>query len=112
MNTINVIFPYLHHGAWVFDDASRGLDKEPFIAGMPAMINHFTAEIPTADTGFQLTFSAQPFPTAQAFLTKECDADGGAWYVVGNFRGWLCPALLKYFDTPPNEIHFACEVML
>ena len=32
MNSLMVISPYKHHGMWVFDDPSVGLDKEPFIA--------------------------------------------------------------------------------
>jgi hypothetical protein len=29
MNAINVIFPYKHHGMWVFDDSRVGLVQEP-----------------------------------------------------------------------------------
>ena len=31
MNNINYIYSYVHNGAWVFDDESRELDKEPFV---------------------------------------------------------------------------------
>jgi hypothetical protein len=32
MNAINVIWPYKHHGMWVFDDARVGLVQEPFVS--------------------------------------------------------------------------------
>jgi hypothetical protein len=33
MNAINVIWPYKHHGMWVFDDARVALVQEPFVSG-------------------------------------------------------------------------------
>jgi hypothetical protein len=30
---------------------------------------------------------------------------GGNWYHINGKEGWLCPALLKYFDTAPREIY-------
>jgi hypothetical protein len=38
-NAIMVIAPYRHEGTWVFDDPSAGLVKEPFVAGIPEMID-------------------------------------------------------------------------
>jgi hypothetical protein len=65
MNSINVIFPYKHHGMWVFDDERVGLVKEPFVAGADTMIDRVVADIPDADKGFTLIFSASPFPGHQ-----------------------------------------------
>ena len=62
MNAINVIAPYKHHGMWVFDDPRVGLNQEPFVAGADAMIDRVVADIPNADKGFTLIFSATPFP--------------------------------------------------
>ena len=38
-NQIQVISPYWHAGTWVFDDPATGLVQEPFVAGVPDMIN-------------------------------------------------------------------------
>src|SRR5688572_7807721 len=61
-NSIMVIRPYWDHGTWVFDDAAAGLTREPFVAGIPEMINTLVKDIPNARNGFRLTFSASPFP--------------------------------------------------
>ena len=53
-NSIMTIAPYRHNGTWVFDDLSAGLVKEPFIAGVPEMIDVLIKDIPDADAGFRL----------------------------------------------------------
>jgi len=68
-NSILVLAPYKYAGTWVFDDRDRGLTKEPFVAGIPAMMDNLTTNIPHADQGFRLLFSAAPFPGYQARLT-------------------------------------------
>jgi hypothetical protein len=110
-NSIMVIAPYLYRGAWVFDDPSKGLDKEPFIAGIPEMIVDITRHIPGARNGFRLLFSASPFPGAQAELDLAGEESGGAWYTQAgtSHRGWLCPALFKYFDKAPEHIYVKAE---
>ncbi len=60
-NAIMVIAPYRHQGTWVFDDASAGLVQEPFVAGVPEMIDVLVKDIPEADEGFRLLFSAKSF---------------------------------------------------
>lgn len=59
-NSILVIFPYRYQGTWVFDDERVGLVQEPFIEGMPEMIDIFVQDIPNAAQGFKLLFSATP----------------------------------------------------
>lgn len=61
-NALFVIAPYKHAGTWVFDDPAVGLRREPFVAGVPRMIDDMVKEIPDADKGFRLIFSAQEFP--------------------------------------------------
>ena len=61
-NSILVIEPYRYAGTWVFDDPSVGLVREPFVAGIPGMIDKLVSDIPDANNGFRLTFSAVPFP--------------------------------------------------
>lgn len=64
-NQIFVIAPYWHAGTWVFDDEKRQLDKEPFVMGIPEMIDDLVQDIPNARAGFRLLFSAAPFPGYQ-----------------------------------------------
>ena len=53
---------------WVFDDEKTGLMQEPFVSGMPEMIDILTHEIQNAARGFKLLFSDKPFPGYQAEL--------------------------------------------
>lgn len=39
-NSILIIAPYRYEGTWVFDDPNVGLVREPFVAGVPEMIDH------------------------------------------------------------------------
>jgi hypothetical protein len=56
-NALLVIAPYRHAGTWVFDDPSAGLVREPFVAGVPEMIDVLVRDIPSATNGFRLLFS-------------------------------------------------------
>src|SRR5688572_14638590 len=38
-NSMMVIAPYWQIGTWVFDDSATGLVREPFVAGVPEMID-------------------------------------------------------------------------
>jgi len=62
MNSIMVIHPYKSEEMWVFDDEKVGLLKEPFVAGADRIIDQMVANIPNAEAGFSLLFSARPFP--------------------------------------------------
>ena len=111
LNTLLVIVPYRHAGTWVFDDASRGLNKEPFVAGIPELIDKLVADIPNARKGFRLTFSAQEFPGYDDKLVWKRKEASGNWYFSEKFQaeGWLCPALLKFFEQAPKEIYVNAE---
>jgi hypothetical protein len=110
-NAMTTIHPYLDRGDWVFDDASVGLTREPFVFGMPEMIDEFVKNIPSARHGFKLYFSAQPFPGFQASLTWVREEYEGNWYLWDSSEkeGWLCPALFKYFDKAPQKIYCKAE---
>jgi hypothetical protein len=107
MNAINVISPYKHHGMWVFDDARVGLHQEPFVAGADTMIDKAVAGIPDAEHGFMLVFSAVAFPGHQITLQWRRNDGAGDWYYSPELasEGWLCPALLKYFERAPKTIY-------
>ena len=112
-NNIFIIAPYYSMGTWVFDDPSVGLVREPFVSGIPTMIDAFVAEIPNAREGFRLLFSAGPFPGYQEKLTLVREEHGGNWYrsESQDREGWLCPALFKYFDDAPEELYVKPEAL-
>ena len=86
-NTIQVISPYRDHGTWVFDDPNAGLVREPFVSGVPEMIDRLVRDIPNAELGFRLLFSAGPFPGYQAKFART-RAEGGLNFVRGA-QNWL-----------------------
>ena len=111
MNSLFVIAPYKYEGMWVFDDERAGLVREPFVAGIDTMIDLMVKEIPDADRGFRLVFSASPFPGHNIRLEWRRSEDGGNWYFAPKLgiEGWLCPALFKYFDAAPKELYGKVE---
>lgn len=110
-NSLLVIEPYKTAGTWVFDDPRLGLNKEPFVAGIPELIDHLVSDIPNADKGFRLIFSAHPFPAYDTKIVWRREGSGGNWYYSEQYKaeGWLCPALFKYFRRAPREIYVKAE---
>lgn len=107
MNSMLAIHPYKHEGLWVFDDEKVGLIQEPFVSGADIIIETLVKDIPNAEKGFTLIFSAQPFPGHQAKFDWVREDSGGHWYYneALDLEGWLCPALFKYFETAPANIY-------
>ena len=112
-NAILIIKPYWYNETWVFDDKRVNLYQEPFVAGIPEMINHITKGIPNAKNGFRLLFSANSFPGYQMKLIWLREETGGNWYYLEDLKieGWLCPALFKYYKKAPKEIYAKAEAM-
>ena len=110
-NIIMAIEPYWYMDTWLFDDESEGLDKEPFVQGVPEMIDTLVRGIPNARNGFRLFFSSKPFSGYQEELIQVREEYGGYWYLVKDrgVEGCLCPALFKYIDTPPESIYVKAE---
>jgi hypothetical protein len=110
-NSILVIAPYRYNGTWVFDDERAGLVREPFVAGVPEMIDVLVKDIPNAADGFRLTFAAQPFPGYQKKLTWLRGDMGGNYYQLDDppMEGWLCPALMKYYEQAPAELYVKAD---
>lgn len=107
MNSLLVISPYKHADLWVFDDERVGLHKEPFVSGADKIMDLLSSEIPDAERGFALIFSAHPFPGYNARFVRGRSEHGGTWYTwpERSVEGWLCPALFKYFPAAPPEIY-------
>jgi hypothetical protein len=112
-NQIQIISPYWLHGTWVFDDPATGLVQEPFVSGVPEMIDDLVADIPDARQGFRLLFSSGPFPGFQRKLTWHREEFGGNWYKADEppMEGWLCPALFRYFEAAPAELYVRAEAL-
>ena len=110
-NQIQVIAPYWCAGTWVFDDPSTDLVGEPFVSGIPEMINDLVQDIPNARQGFRLLFSPSPFPGFQRRLEWVREEMEGNWYRADKpaSEGWLCPALFKYFEAAPRELFVKAE---
>jgi hypothetical protein len=106
-NAIRVIHPYRWNGLWVFDDPDVGLVREPFVAGMPEIIDYLVRDIPDAGLGFNMLWSDRPFPGAKLVLEREREQEGGNWYrwIETGAQGWLCPALLLYFNPAPKRLY-------
>jgi len=109
VNAINLIAPYRLHGMWVFDDARRGLVEEPFVGGADQMIDRVVADLPSPEAGFVMMFSADPFPGSRIVLEwRRAEGAGNVYYAPElDAEGWLCPALLRYFEAPPPMLHVA-----
>jgi hypothetical protein len=115
---ILTLYPYLYPGTtcWVFDDARTGLKEEAFVEGTSEMISRVVEgkKIPRAAKGFRLTFSDQPFDGHDVErLWLRGDDESGNWYegdVLGEYmENWLCPALLLYFEQPPQRLYVRCD---
>jgi hypothetical protein len=106
MNSVLVIHPYKYEGVWVFDDPKVGLVQEPFVSGADVIIDRMVVDIPNANAGVTILFSARPFPSYQFEFEWRREEFGGNWYFspAHNLEGWLCPALFKYFESAPERI--------
>lgn len=105
MNALMQISAYRKNGGWSFDDASVGLVAEPFVAGIPDMIDILADKCGAVDR-VVLTFGVEAFPGANCRLDRIREEFGGNWYrwAERGMDGWLCPALFLYFPTAPEVI--------
>jgi len=121
-NAMLIIMPYRYGDTWVFDDEDVGLTKEPFVLGIPEMIDLMVDKIPNASNGFRLLFSRAAFPLYDAELQWLRAEFGGNWYQLAKMRvdgnlvdppkpmeGWLCPNLYQYFEQAPQAIYLKAE---
>jgi hypothetical protein len=110
-NAIMVIAPYWYNGTWVFDDPDAGLKREPFVAGVPEMIDLLVKDIPESKDGFRLTFAANPFPGFQKKLTWLRGDSGGNYYKLDDppMEGWICPAMFRYYKSAPQALYIKAE---
>lgn len=115
-NALMTLRPYKWGHMWVFDDPAVGLRKEPFVNGVPEILEDILDQHDVdGEDGFYLTFSATPFPGAQRELVWVEEESGGNWYETTAadgetpMEGWLCPALFKYYDEAPDKLYAKVE---
>jgi hypothetical protein len=120
-NSMLTIQLYRFAGTWAFTDEARELMHEPFVLGMPKIIDKVLKDNNIVSDQPKILFSAKPFPFHQGYLHYKNFESGGVWYdlfsrtnedkkyVNQNLTGWLCPATLKYFPVHPEYIYFKLE---
>ena len=74
-----ILHPYFHRGSWVFDDEYTGLVKEPFVAGVPEVLEILLDKQKIVDPkkGFSLIFSETAFPEQLQRISRE--PEKGTW---------------------------------
>lgn len=110
-NALMSIKIYRYCDTWAFTDLNRDLKDEPFVCGMPEIIDYFIENFsdPAKET-HRIIFAAQNFPYSHGKLIKGEMELGGAWYSYKNsMKGWLCPATLKFFKEHPDELYLKFE---
>jgi len=106
-NAVFSIRPYRWQNMWVFDDERVGLVKEPFVMGIPEIIDKAVAHLLNPDAGFTVLFNNTGLPSADVVLAKLNTDSGGTWYEqeATGLKGWLCPALFKYYPEAPERLY-------
>jgi uncharacterized protein (DUF433 family) len=94
----------------VLDFVAENLDAEAetiAIAYAESNSRMRKADIQDAENGFALYFSGQPFPGVQMQIERVREEFGGYWYrhAETDDRGWLCPAMFKYFPEAPPSLY-------
>ena len=109
-NQINIIYPYrTAMGGWSFDDAEVGLQGEPFVSGIPEIIDSLVGEA----SRFEAFISKDPIKDYTCHFIKDPLELGDGNYILEETgaKGWLCPATLKYFVDYPNDIYVKIKIL-
>jgi hypothetical protein len=121
MKPLYIIVPYRHPDTphiWVFDDDMRGLLREPFVGEANTMLDYAAEKLHAknrlilffADGRHRLSLDwLYHNIVAELELKHGGDAVGSTYDAMfGDGKRftdvWLCPALLEYFDEPPERI--------
>ena len=110
MNALMQILAYRRNGGWAFDDAAVGLVAEPFVAGIPEMIDILADQVGAG--GGSSSRSRRP---SSRDLCSDWTGPGRSseeLVPMGGTRDgrWLCPALFKYFPNAPDQIWIAASL--
>ena len=128
---INVVKPYKHKNAWVWDDASGnrhnfapagsvGKGLSPIVVGADRLVTEAASQksIKSPEDGFLLYFSEEVFPDADVCLEWIEEKYGGDIYNVIPFpdeencafkllsgqQSWICQDLRLHYKIPPEKL--------
>lgn len=104
---------YKFNGTWCFTDHKRELVHEPFVLGVPEIIDAVLHEtsLYKENKNYRILFSEEEFPCSHGALTQVREEFNGAWYERNGQEGWLCPATLAFFPHFPEKIYFRFEAL-
>ena len=110
-NAMLTIEIYQFNGTWCFTDLKRQLVHEPFVLGIPEIINTVleTNSLYEEGKNYRILFAEQEFPQTHGVLNQVREEFNGAWYEWNGEEGWLCPATLAFFEYFPAQIYFRFE---
>ena len=105
-NAIYSIRPYRYQNESVFDDERVDLVREPFVMGIPQIIDRAVQHLPDPQNGFSVLFNDTGLSGADIILIKQDEEAGGNWYACEQtgLRGWLCPARYRYYPIAPERL--------
>ena len=79
-NALLTIEPYRSGKLWRFDEPLLHLKGEPFVQGIPEMIDKMVEGIPGSDKSVRLIFSQRQFPGWRYRLDRRQEQHGGTGY--------------------------------
>jgi hypothetical protein len=109
MNALRCLHVYRYNGMWVFDDEAVGLNREPFVCGVPEVFDQLLLAKGITGDRFNLLFGESKFPGHDLHATWVREESGGNWYATSIGEGWLCPAMFNYYDQAPRDIYFSIQ---
>lgn len=102
-NALFTIFPYKKNNQWMFDDESRGILMEPFVAGADTLLEKLSG----GRVEITAIFSTTEFKGWQVVLDKVDGDENGTDFHCPQYNHdlWLCPALWAYIQPSPEKIY-------
>ena len=113
-NALFTLTAYRKENLWMFDDSLRKIYEEPFVAGADVMFDVMSGRNHTPSIDHcSIVFAETPIPDCEVHVVlSRPDGCDGHYYTVkrfspelAGFEFWLCPALLAFFETAPQEIY-------
>lgn len=117
---MNFLEIYKEGALWLFDDPDKGLLREPFVIETSIVLDallkkhldfYKISETPDrAILFFSDNLSGGPHVFCRLYDGKD-PATEGTTYILDSYSSvsdptsiWLCPALLKYYPIPPDQL--------
>lgn len=88
---------YKEGSQWFFDDSSKNIKHEEFVAGVPEMILCLCGNKHATKVHATIATKKPVFAKADE-LIFEHEEEGGVVYSCHNLSCWFCPVFFEYFD--------------